>query len=113
MLVEHDNWCLLKEHFQQISHYFKTLFKIAEHHNYGLVLLKKCLFYRNPNQPVALPNGIPEWPQFDTDSSKFIELNSNSTKVITTPHMERLESVLEDIFTARSAQVLADNLPGM
>ena len=41
-----------------------------------------------------------------------MELNSTDTKVITTPHKERLEKVLNTIFPARSAQVNADVAPG-
>ena len=41
-----------------------------------------------------------------------MELNSNNTRVITTPHKDRLEKVFENVFTARSEQVLADKLPG-
>ena len=64
--------------------------------------------YRDPNKPVALPNGAPAWPTFDTVSSKFIELNSVSTKVIATPHKERLEKIVTNIFSARSHQLKAD-----
>ena len=64
--------------------------------------------YRDPNKPVALPNGAPAWPTFDTVSSKFIELNSVSTKVIATPHKERLEKIVNLLFQARSIQTESD-----
>ena len=63
---------------------------------------------RNPNQPVALPNRIPAWPQYDTVTNYFMELNSVSTKVITTPHKERLEKIVNLLFQARSIQTESD-----
>ena len=64
--------------------------------------------FRDPNKPVALPSGIPEWAQYDTVSNNFMELNSNGTKVITTPHKERLEKVIANIFSAKNKQSRAD-----
>jgi len=45
---------------------------------------------RNPNVPVALPEGIPTWPEFTTESDNFLEINNNNIQVITTPNKERL-----------------------
>ena len=64
---------------------------------------------RNPDQPEALPNGIPEWPQYDTASNKFMELNSTDTKVITTPHKERLDLLSTVLGSARKVQHEADS----
>ena len=72
------------------------------------VLDKPIYYCRDPNKPIALPNGAPEWPQFDTVSNKFMELNSNGTKVITTPYKKRLEKIVENIFSARLKQMSVD-----
>ena len=72
------------------------------------VLDKPIYYCRDPNKPTALPSGIPEWPQFNTASNYFMELNSNGTKVITTPYKERLEKIVENIFSARLKQMSVD-----
>ncbi|KAF6022320.1 hypothetical protein EB796_019357 [Bugula neritina] len=65
----------------------------------------------NPNQPLALPADVPEWPQFITETNKFLDLNKDNISVITTPHKERLEKVQSVLFEARRLQVLADEAP--
>ena len=67
-----------------------------------------CCYYRDPNKPISLPNRIPEWPQYDKVSNKFMELNSNSTKVMTTPYKERLDKVIANIISAKHKQMKAD-----
>ncbi|KAF6017037.1 hypothetical protein EB796_024658 [Bugula neritina] len=47
----------------------------------------------NPNYPVALPEGTPTWPEFTADTNQFLELNSKTMKVITTPNKERLDKL--------------------
>ena len=71
----------------------------------------KLFLNRNPNEPVQLPSHIPEWPQFNTETMQFMELNSAEFKIVTTPNKERLDEVRNDLFSARIQQILSDTAP--
>ena len=57
---------------------------------------------------MPLPDGTTAWPQYNTISNQFMELNSAGIKVITTPQKERIEKLLRDVFPARNQQKNAD-----
>jgi len=67
-------------------------------------------FSRNPNVPVALPEGTPTWLEFTTESDSFLEINNNNIQVITTPNKERLMK-LGRLRDARKLQRHADQRP--
>ena len=82
----------------------------------GILILKhsplQLLFvFSNPNLPVTLPSGS-VWPQFEENADMFMELNSTSSTVISTPKKERLDAIIADLFSARTLQLRADSPPG-
>lgn len=57
----------------------------------------KCLFLAsNPNEPVALPGGVPAWPEFTESSDDFMRLDSQNYTIISTPNRARLDDVIEN-----------------
>ena len=81
----------------------------------GILILKhsplQLLFvFSNPNLPVTLPSGS-VWPQFEENYDMFMELNSASSTVISTPRKEKLHSIITDLFSARTLQLRADSPP--
>lgn len=71
----------------------------------SFVCLTPYIYFRNPNGPITLPGSMPEWPQFTLTDGEFMELNSTMQSVITTPHKERIDQVLTNLFSARSNQI--------
>jgi len=63
----------------------------------------------NPNKPKELPRGVPRWPEYSKYNSKFMQLHSNYTGLIRTPHKSRLEAVRKNLLSATRLQYLADN----
>ena len=66
------------------------------------------LFISNPS--ITNDPDIPEWPEFTIENQSFMELNSQNTSVITTPHKERLEDFRSALFSARTLQRAADRV---
>jgi len=60
---------------------------------------------------VALPEGTPTWPEFTADTNQFLELNSKTMKVITTPNKERLDKLTGSLQQAVKLQRDADQSP--
>lgn len=60
---------------------------------------------------MTLPSHVPVWPEFNTDTMQFMELNSAGYQIIQTPHKDRLDKVRNDLFSARIHQILADLPP--
>lgn len=55
-----------------------------------------------------MSTGAAEWPQYDSVNDKFMELNKN-LQIITTPNKEKLEGLIENIFSARREQAAVDS----
>lgn len=66
------------------------------------------LLFRNPNKPVEISANDVEWPQFTTQTSSFLEINSQSMRVITAPNRERLHKLTTHLFSARRRQFSVD-----
>lgn len=62
----------------------------------------------NPNKPVEISANDVEWPQFTTQTSSFLEINSQSMRVITAPNRERLHKLTTHLFSARRRQFSVD-----
>ena len=48
----------------------------------------------NPNEPVGLLVGTPEWPLFSSSDETFMVLNRNNLSLVSIPDKDRLDSVL-------------------
>ena len=103
-------------HFEFVpTWWFQTVLKVSLMSKQCRQKINSCLSnntnpvsFRNPNHPVTLPSGTPQWPQFDTSTNKFMELNSANVHVITTPHKDRLDKLANTLLRARNVQVNAD-----
>ena len=62
---------------------------------------------------MKVPNGLPAWPEFTSDDSRFMDLNTKGSKVTAIPNQQRIEKLFSAVFPARSKQVVADKVPGM
>ena len=61
--------------------------------------------FRDPNTPNTLSSEIPMWPEFNADSSQFIQFSVSESQIVTTPNVERAEKVQSVLFTARNEQL--------
>lgn len=66
----------------------------------------------NPNEPVALPIGVPAWPEFTESSNDFMRLDSQNYTTISTPNKARLEGVIENYRNERITWASRQNEPG-
>jgi len=64
----------------------------------------------NPNLPTPIGSGL-VWPQFDESNNMFMELNSENLTVISTPRKDKMDAIIEDLYTARQMQLVADGPP--
>ena len=66
--------------------------------------------FSNPNLPTPMSSGM-VWPQFDESNNMFMELNSENLTVISTPRKDKMDAIIEDLYTARQMQFVADGPP--
>lgn len=66
--------------------------------------------FSNPNLPTPIGSGL-VWPQFDESNNMFMELNSENLTVISTPRKDKMDAIIEDLYTARQMQLVADGPP--
>ncbi|XP_067929418.1 cocaine esterase-like isoform X2 [Watersipora subatra] len=58
----------------------------------------------NPNEPVALPEGTPVWPQFNNETNYFLELKSGRIRLVTTPNQKRVHRLRKYLYADRELQ---------